>query len=108
MPAAATRSTAIAEPNCAAANPLISILCQRLCVTNAQPESLLFRDLTAQLACVPLERVNARKPSTINITQAELVELTGVTKESIDKKLRMWQAAGLVRCNPGESLFLTR
>lgn len=87
---------------------LISVLCERLRATSAQVEGLLFHSLSKRLADVLLDLCAARGGSTIDITQTELGRLTGVTRESINKKLRAWQAAGLVCLQPGRIVVLRR
>ena len=87
---------------------LISVLCERLRATSAQVEGLLFHSLSKRLADVLLDLCAARGGTTIDITQTELGQLTGVTRESINKKLRAWQAAGLVSLQPGRIVVLRR
>jgi CRP-like cAMP-binding protein len=87
---------------------LISVLCERLRSTSAQVEGLLFHSLSRRLADVLLDLCAARGGTTIDITQTELGQLTGVTRESINKKLRAWQAAGFVALQPGRIVVLRR
>jgi CRP/FNR family transcriptional regulator, cyclic AMP receptor protein len=85
----------------AAALRLVEILCERLRDTTAQIEGLLFHSLSERLAAALLD-LNRGKPSmSINVTQTQLGQLTGVTRESVNKKLRAWQADGLVELQPG-------
>ncbi len=85
---------------------LIGMLCEKLRATSAQVESLLFQGLPQRLANVLLDLLAARKGNTIDITQSELGQLTGVTREWVNKKLRAWQAAGLVALQPGRVAVL--
>jgi CRP-like cAMP-binding protein len=85
---------------------LIGVLCEKLRATSAQVESLLFQGLPQRLANVLLDLVAARRGNTIDITQSELGQLTGVTREWVNKKLRAWQAAGLVALQPGRVAVL--
>jgi CRP-like cAMP-binding protein len=55
---------------------------------------------------VLLNLLAARKGNAIDITQTELGQMTGVTREWVNKKLRAWQAAGLVSLQPGRILIL--
>ncbi len=85
---------------------LIGLLCDRLRLTSDHVEGLLFQSLESRLSNALLERVAGRKSASVNITQAELGELTGVTRESVNKKLRAWQVAGLVSLQPGRVVVL--
>lgn len=84
---------------------LIELLCDRLRDNSTQIEGLLFQTLSERLASVLLGlrkgNANGKTVVSINITQTELGKLTGVTRESVNKKLRAWQSAGLVALQPG-------
>jgi len=94
---------------CLAMN-LITMLGDRLRATSGQVEGLLFQSLDRRLANVLLQHLAGRKAASVNITQAELGEMTGVTRETVNKKMRAWQEAGLVSLQPGrvEVLDLVR
>ncbi len=83
------------------ATSLLAVLCERLRATSAQVEGLWFQSLSQRLAATLLELRRRRLGSAIDITQSELAQLTGVTRESVNKKLRAWQAAELVTLRPG-------
>jgi CRP-like cAMP-binding protein len=85
---------------------LIGVLSEKLRATSAQLESLLFHSLSKRLATVLLDLLCNRRGSAIDITQTELGRLTGVTRESVNKKLRAWQAAGFVSLQPGRVVVL--
>jgi CRP-like cAMP-binding protein len=85
---------------------LIAMLGDRLRATSGQVEGLLFQSLDSRLADVLLQLLAGRKTASVNITQAELGEMTGVTRETINKKLRAWQAAGMVSLQPGRVVVL--
>jgi CRP/FNR family cyclic AMP-dependent transcriptional regulator len=80
---------------------LIGILCERLRDTTTQVEGLLFHTLSERLASALLGLRKSETSALINVTQTELSHLTGVTRESVNKKLRTWQAAALVELQPG-------
>ena len=65
---------------------LIGLLCDRLRLTSDHVEGLLFQSLESRLSNALLERVAGRKSASVNITQAELGELTGVTRESREQE----------------------
>jgi CRP/FNR family transcriptional regulator, cyclic AMP receptor protein len=85
----------------AAAIGLTQILCERTRCVTAQVEGLLFQTLSERLASALLGLRKDKPSVSINVTQTELGGLTGVTRESVNKKLRMWQTAGLVELHPG-------
>ena len=85
---------------------LIAILCERLRDTTTQIEGLLFHTLSERLASTLLRLRSDDKCTSINVTQMELGHLTGVTRESVNKKLRAWQAAGLVTLKPGHTRII--
>jgi CRP/FNR family cyclic AMP-dependent transcriptional regulator len=80
---------------------LIGILCERQRDITAQVEGLLFHTLSERLASALLGLYKDKKSASINVTQTELSHLTGVRRESVNKKLRAWKAAGLVELQPG-------
>jgi CRP/FNR family transcriptional regulator, cyclic AMP receptor protein len=85
----------------AAALRLVEILCERLRDTTVQIEGLLFHSLSERLAGALLDLKRGNPSMSINVTQTQLGQLTGVTRESVNKKLRAWQADGLVELQPG-------
>jgi len=85
---------------------VMAALCERLRATSAQMEGLLFQSLSTRLAALLLELTGSSRTGSVDITQAELSELTGVTRESVNKKLRSWQNSGLVKLQPGRIVIL--
>jgi CRP-like cAMP-binding protein len=89
---------------------LMTTLCERVRTASAQIEGLVFYPLSKRLACALLAmlpaRPAARRPVFIDVTQSELGRLTGVTRESVNKKLRAWQEDGLVSLSPGRVTLL--
>jgi len=100
------RLLALLEQQPAIAINLLAVLCDRLRATSAQVEGLLFHSLPKRLAMVLLDLLGARKGNAIDITQTELGQMTGATREWVNKKLRAWQAAGLVCLQPGRIIIL--
>lgn len=82
---------------------LMRLLCFRLRRTTAQVEDLALRSLESRMARVLLafaEHGNApltEKSVTITLTmsQRELGEVTGATRESVNKTFRLWRELGL-------------
>jgi CRP/FNR family cyclic AMP-dependent transcriptional regulator len=80
---------------------LIGILCERLRDTTTRVEGLIFHTLSERLASALLSLGKGKAFALVNVTQTELGHMTGVTRESVNKKLREWQAAGLVALQAG-------
>lgn len=82
---------------------LMRLLCHRLRRTTAQVEDLALRTLESRLARVLLalgEQAGAEETDgtiriTVNLSQRELGEITGATRESINKTLRLWRELGM-------------
>jgi CRP-like cAMP-binding protein len=73
---------------------LIEILCSRLRRTSEQVEDIVFRDLPGRLAKALLElhrRAGESPTNGIRITQRELSQMIGVSRESVNKQLRSWE-----------------
>lgn len=92
---------------------LIDVLCSRLRRTSEQVEDVVFLGLPARLAKALL-RLNERSlpaspRSKIPITQREISQLIGMSRESTNKQLREWEErkwlklerGGFVILNPG-------
>ena len=74
---------------------VIDVLCARLRRTTSQVEDLLFLDLKARLAKTlrQLARPEANV-CRVSISQRELAEIAGLSREMINKQLRAWEASG--------------
>jgi CRP/FNR family cyclic AMP-dependent transcriptional regulator len=79
---------------------LIELLCARLRWTTDQYEEVMFLDFPGRLAKVVLrlaERANtAPGVQTVSMSQRELANVLGKTRESINKELRKWARLGWV------------
>ena len=79
---------------------LIRILCQRLRRTSEQVEDVLFRHLEARIAKALLQL--AERPGIhgstleLHLSQSELGNIVGSSRESVNKQLQVWQKAGLI------------
>jgi CRP-like cAMP-binding protein len=86
---------------------LLSVLSQRLRQTSEQVEHILFQPLRTRIAKALLrlaDRVEDRNPGapvTVRISQQQLGNMAGSTRESVNKQLRAWQSAGLVEIVKG-------
>jgi CRP/FNR family transcriptional regulator, cyclic AMP receptor protein len=88
----------------------IELLCERLRWTSDQVEQVILRDLPGRLASALLGLAERRKlepeSQTITITQQEISEMVGMTRESINKQLRAWATRGWVRLEHGAIVVL--
>jgi CRP/FNR family transcriptional regulator, cyclic AMP receptor protein len=94
----------------ALAMKLIELLCARLRRTSDQVEQVILQDLPGRLASALLgltEKTTAESDRrTIAITQQEISEMVGMTRESINKQLRAWSARNWVRLEHGAIIVL--
>src|SRR5579859_5762816 len=88
----------------------IELLCARLRWTSDQVEQVILQDLPGRLASALLGLTEKRKleptSQTIAITQQEISEMVGMTRESINKQLRAWAARSWVRLEHGAIVVL--
>ena len=74
---------------------LIEMLCARLRQTTEQVEDVMFLDLRSRLAKTLLRLVKNAKPTSrgprIALTQSDIGEIIGMSRESTNKQLREWQ-----------------
>ena len=88
----------------------IELLCARLRWTSEQVEQIILQNLPGRLASALIGLTEKRKlePAnrTIAITQQEISEMVGMTRESINKQLRAWAARDWVRLEHGAIVVL--
>src|ERR1700754_4908039 len=88
----------------------IELLCARLRWTSDQVEEVILQDLPGRLAGALIrltERHKEAKDSrTIAVTQQEISEMVGMSRESINKQLRVWAARNWVRLEHGAIVVL--
>lgn len=87
---------------------LMELLCERLRRTTDQAESLMFLNLSSRLAkaLLQLSLDDSLKAKKVTITQRDLANMIGMSRESTNKQLREWQRQKLVRLERG-SIVLT-
>src|SRR6185312_9686698 len=89
---------------------LIEILCGRLRKTSEQVLDIAFLGLPERLAKVLLHlhrrSLNAPQPGKIRITQREISQMIGVSRESANKELRGWQRRKWLRLERGGLIIL--
>jgi CRP-like cAMP-binding protein len=88
----------------------IELLCMRLRRSSEQIEYIILQDLSGRLAGTLIGLAHRRRSDeggrAIAITQQELGEMVGMTRESVNKQLREWAARKWVRLEHGEILLL--
>jgi CRP-like cAMP-binding protein len=89
---------------------LIELLCERLRWTSDQVEEVILQNLPGRLASALLRLIEKHKLApagrTIAITQQEISEMVGMTRESINKQLRVWATRSWVRLEHGAIVVL--
>ena len=94
----------------ALAMKFIELLCARLRWTSDQVEQVILQDLPGRVAGALIRLTERHKPAqgdrTIAVTQQELSEMVGMTRESINKQLRAWAARNWVRLEHGAIVVL--
>jgi CRP-like cAMP-binding protein len=80
---------------------IIEILCSKLRRTTQQAEEVMFLDLPSRLAKALMRLLDADAASMrerkVTITQKDLGNLIGMSRESTNKQLRIWQGKKWVR-----------
>jgi CRP/FNR family cyclic AMP-dependent transcriptional regulator len=80
---------------------IIEILCSKLRRTTAQAEEVMFLDLPSRLAKALMRLVDpdtaGREERKVFTTQRDLGSMIGMSRESINKRLRIWEDKKLVR-----------
>jgi len=83
---------------------LLEILCGRLRRTSEQVEDIVFLGLKARLAKALLylyEHSSSTPGQKLRVTQREISQLIGISRESANKQLRSWQRQKWVRLERG-------
>jgi CRP/FNR family transcriptional regulator, cyclic AMP receptor protein len=83
---------------------LIELLCARLRRTSEQVEDITFLDLPARLAKTLLRLAASSRHAIshkITLTQREIGEIVGMSRESINKQLRAWEERGWISLQRG-------
>jgi CRP/FNR family transcriptional regulator, cyclic AMP receptor protein len=88
----------------------IELLCTRLRWTSDQVEEVILQNLPGRLASALIRLTDKHKLApagrSIAITQQEISEMVGVTRESINKQLRAWAGRNWVRLEHGAIVVL--
>jgi CRP-like cAMP-binding protein len=88
---------------------MIEILCAKLRQTTEQAESLMFLSLSGRLAkaLLRLSECSANGVRKAIVTQKDLGSMIGMSRESTNRQLRMWEAREWVRLERGGMLILS-
>lgn len=87
---------------------VLGILCGRLRATDWLLEAILFHDTATRLASTLLMLSQHRAGGQIDITQGALGERVGAARETVNKKLREWQAEKILALEPGRITVLDK
>lgn len=86
------------------AKKMIALLCVRLRWVSDHVEQVIFPDLPGKLAKALLRLIDKPGGSSareIAVTQQEVAEMVGMSRESVNKQLHEWSALKLVRVQRG-------
>jgi len=89
---------------------LIEVLCARIRHTSEQVEDVLFLDAPARLAKALLWLTKDAKPprqAKVAITQREIGQIIGISRESTNKQLRLWEDQRWIRLERGGLVVLS-
>jgi CRP/FNR family transcriptional regulator, cyclic AMP receptor protein len=86
---------------------LLEVLCARIRRTTEQVEELMFLNVESRLAKTLCRLAESKdSPQRISITQRELGEIVGVSREETNKQLQIWSGNGIVRLERGHIVVL--
>jgi CRP-like cAMP-binding protein len=85
---------------------LIEVLCARLRNTSRQVEEVMFLDLSAKLSKTLLRLRESAGGQRISLTQSELAQMIGASRESTNKQLRDWENLKWIRLERGEIILI--
>jgi CRP-like cAMP-binding protein len=88
---------------------LIEVLCRRLRHTTGQLEDVMFLDLPARLAKALMQEAKSAGVAggkRIALTQRNLSEMIGMSRESTNKQLRAWEKRKLIELQRGGIVIL--
>jgi CRP/FNR family cyclic AMP-dependent transcriptional regulator len=88
------------------AQKLIEVLCARLRNTSRQVEEVMFLDLSAKLARTLLRLGETAGGKRIALTQSEIAQMIGASRESTNKQLRDWENLKWIHLERGEIVLV--
>jgi CRP/FNR family transcriptional regulator, cyclic AMP receptor protein len=75
---------------------LMQLLCARIRRSDERMAEIAFFDLPARLARALLRYPAQGRPPKLSLSQRELAEMAGATRENVNRCLRDWQRCGIV------------
>ena len=85
---------------------LLILVCERLRHSTEQIEDMIFLDAPQRLAKKLLQLVDAAAKPAVTISQRELGNMIGLSRESINKQLNAWQQEGMLKIEHGTIVIL--
>lgn len=85
---------------------LMELVCGRLRHTSEQVEDIVFLDLPGRLAKTLLRLSQEASSSKIAMTQREIGQIIGMSRESTNKQLRAWEGRKLLKIERGGIVIL--
>jgi CRP-like cAMP-binding protein len=89
---------------------LIELVCARLRRTSEQVEDIMFLGLPGRLAKALLQlrsQPGGGSSQAIRVTQRDLSQMIGVSRESVNKLLRNWQRRGWIKLQRGGLIIVS-
>jgi CRP/FNR family transcriptional regulator, cyclic AMP receptor protein len=89
---------------------LMEVLCERLRWVSDSVEEYALHSLELRLArrLLVMEMNFSDEQGFVNITQTDLADFAGATRESVNKLLMQWKSDGLIEVSRGKILILDR
>lgn len=98
---------AFLERNPSVAMKLIEILCARIRRSDERMSDIAFLDLPVRLAkTLLLHLAQKRGPPRLSFSQTELAEMSGGTRENVNRCLREWQRRGILQLKERWTIIL--
>jgi CRP/FNR family transcriptional regulator, cyclic AMP receptor protein len=95
------------EQNPKACLKLMELLCARIRRSDDRMSDIAFFDLPARLAKTILKYpASGRGPARLSLTQTELADMTGGTRENVNRCLRDWERRGILARKGGWTIVL--
>jgi CRP-like cAMP-binding protein len=96
------------EQNPKASLKLMELLCAKIRRSDARMSEIAFFELPARLAKVILTyTARDRGPARLSLTQSELADMAGGTRENVNRCLRDWERRGILERKGGWTIVLT-
>jgi CRP-like cAMP-binding protein len=86
----------------------MEMLCARIRRSDERMADLAFFDLPTRLAKVLLSNSSEKtdRERRLSLSQTELAEMAGATRENVNRCLRDWQRRGIVKLKDGWTVIL--